>query len=661
MKYILLFFIFFSLQNIWASNPKITKEELEEKFHPENKDAVASILEKNGTVFYEYTPGVGFVMVRKIYQKIKIYKKGGLHYGIQKVKLWKSGKRTDAISKLKATTYSLLNGKIEKSEMKKSGVFKDETAPTYNTVKFTLPKVLEGSVIEFSYKITSPFFTYFPTFYFQKEIPIKNQNIVIEIPEYFKYNLQTRGDKNLNIKRSSKNGRIIFRNRHNTANEIRTQEEQGIDFTTNTYTINTRNIEAYQKEPYVSNIYSYIPSIEFDLASIQYPYSNIHNYSNTWKDVLKKYKKHWAFKEQIKLTGYYKNDLKELVDNVSDYKSRINKIFNFVKFKMAWNKRNTNMAYRGVKNAYKNSTGSSGQINLILLSMLKEAKIKARPVFVSTTDIPLSIFPSYNAFNYVIVEVAMPDNSKIYLDATDKKAIPNILPKRVIKGQGKLLTDSGIVAPIDLRPKKSTVNTMLSFKVDEEGLVEGKVKQMYKGYEAYAYRYSSKPDIEKVQETLKEKNNIPEIKNYSRTGFKKLYENINVNYEFSGDELITAVDNEFYINPLLFFRTENNPFKIDERKYPIDYGYAFIENYIVNIVIPEGFSVTSLPKNTSVKLPEDLGTFSYRAMASGNTIQLRIKKEITKPFIGIKSYPLIKEFMNQLVKKENEQIVLNKI
>jgi hypothetical protein len=37
----------------------------------------------------------------------------------------------------------------------------------------------------------------------------------------------------------------------------------------------------------------------------------------------------------------------------------------------------------------------------------------------------------------------------------------------------------------------------------------------------------------------------------------------------------------------LSFASSQNPFKQDNREYPVDFGFPFIEKYAVNIVIPE--------------------------------------------------------------------------
>ena len=665
-KIIVTFFTsLFLCQFSFATKTKVTKEELEEASHPVDKSANASILEESIDITYAYNQNDGFSIKRKVYGRIKIYKKEGLDYAVRRVRLWKTKTEEETISKLKAHTYNLIDGVIEESSMKKDAVFKDETAPDRNTMKFTLPNVVKGSVIEFSYVITSPYYTYFPTFYFQEAIPMKKIKLNVEIPEYFNYGIQTRGDKNIKLSEGTKRDRITFRQVYTVGSGTGTFERrhtsQEVEFMVKTYSLNLNNIEAYKKESYVSNVYNYLPCVEFDLKSIKYPRSSIKYYSNTWEDVLKKYINGPVYQKEVSKTNYYKKDLQKILEASSTEASKIDNIFSFVKNNMGWNGVNSNMAYNGVRSAYVSGSGSSGQINTILLSMLKEANINARPVFVSSVDKPKSIYPSYTAFDYMVVEVVMSDNSKYYLDATDKNLIPGMLPERVIKGEGKVLTSSGKVIDINLRPQSSTVNKMLTYSIDQKGNIEGKIRNRVKGYESYLYRKNTNDKNDEVVEKMTKDYNFSEVTLYKRDGVSDLYKDVNFSYNFKMDEFSTVVEDEIYFQPLLFLRTVNNPFKIDERKFPIDLGNAVNNMYMVSIAVPEGYEVVSLPQSIKIGLPNDLASFNMIVTHSNNKIELRVTEKWPQPFIAAESYPLLKEFMKKLIEKENEQITLKKI
>jgi hypothetical protein len=91
------------------------------------------------------------------------------------------------ISLLKGYSYHLDNGKIQKVKLSKQSIFEEKTSDEWTTIKFTMPDVKEGSVIEYQYRIVSDRLSWLRTWEFQKSIPVKWSEYLVEIPEYFNY------------------------------------------------------------------------------------------------------------------------------------------------------------------------------------------------------------------------------------------------------------------------------------------------------------------------------------------------------------------------------------------------------------------------------------------------------------------------------------------
>ena len=62
-----------------------------------------------------------------------------------------------------------------------------------------------------------------------------------------------------------------------------------------------------------------------------------------------------------------------------------------------------------------------------------------------------------------------------------------------------------------------------------------------------------------------------------------------------------------------------------------------------------------------LKLPEDLGTFQLSNKVLGNKIQLSASVELNKALMGPETYVYLKEFFNQMINKQKEQVVLTKV
>jgi hypothetical protein len=127
-----------------------------------------------------------------------------------------------------------------------------------------------------------------------------------------------------------------------------------------------------------------------------------------------------------------------------------------------------------------------------------------------------------------------------------------------------------------------------------------------------------------------------------------------VNMEGSKDEEV------IYLNPLLGEKTKENLFSAAERKYPVEMPYSFKETIIANIKVPDGFDVDEMPKQSRVKLEDDMGQFEYLIQNSNGIIQLRTVLELRKANFEPEYYQTLREFFIYVVNKHSEQIVLKK-
>lgn len=82
--------------------------------------------------------------------------------------------------------------------------------------------------------------------------------------------------------------------------------------------------------------------------------------------------------------------------------------------------------------------------------------------------------------------------------------------------------------------------------------------------------------------------------------------------------------------------------------------------YIINIELPEGYKVESMPENVAYNLGESTGSYRYLISQVGNKIQLSVEFAINESFIGAGEYENLKKFYELLIAKEQEKVVLSK-
>lgn len=645
---------------------KVSKEELLEKFNPLDSSASATYLYKYRNTQYEYSEQKGFQIVTEVHERIKIYNQEGFDYATKINRLYVSGGSEERLNGLKAYTYSLEGNKIEDTKLSKDGIFKTKLSRYRNEFKFTMPNIKVGSVIEYKYNITSPFIYNVDEFVFQHDIPVKKIEAKFSAPEYYTFKMRSKGYLSIVPKLSSEHGIITLNSKTRTSGgwdpTKTTYNSDNIDYTKKVSEYSLTNIPALKEEPYVNSINNYRASVKYELSHTQYPNSILKSYSTTWEDVVKTIYDNPNFGTELNKTGYFEKDIDALIATVSDPKECLSLIFNFVKSKVKWNGYYGYGTNDGVRKAYKDQVGNVAEINLMLTAMLKHAGLRAYPVLVSTRQNGVPLFPTVEGYNYVVSYVSLPDG-EVLLDATEKYSMPNVLPFRTLNWQGRIIAEQGGSQLIDLYPKQTSKNTVFFMaKMDENGDLSGGYRNSKTSHGALTFRKRvSNADQEAYIEKLENKYNGLEISDYQIKNVKELGKPITESYKFVQESQADIIGDKLYFSPLFFLKTNENPFKLEKREFPVDFGYPSVANYKVIITIPEGYKIESMPEPSYISMLDNLGSYKFNITGSGNSIQLSVTSEIKESIITPVYYDALKEFYRTLVEKENEQIVLSRI
>jgi len=115
-----------------------------------------------------------------------------------------------------------------------------------------------------------------------------------------------------------------------------------------------------------------------------------------------------------------------------------------------------------------------------------------------------------------------------------------------------------------------------------------------------------------------------------------------------------------YINPFLDGNLKENPFKLEKREYPVDYGTKQENVYMARITVPDGYQVEELPPSKIFMMPANAARYMYNLNQLGNIITLTSNMQINKSLFVQNEYPDLREFYNHVIAKQAEQIVLKK-
>ncbi|WP_187270076.1 DUF3857 domain-containing protein [Pontibacter qinzhouensis] len=611
------------------------------KAYEKDTSAAAVILSDYGYSYFNLNGALKLVFER--HTRIKILKKSGYDWATVELPFYRKNGDKEVITSVKGFTYNLENGKIVKEKLESKAIFDEKLDENHSKKKFTMPNVKEGSVIEYSYTVSSDFVYTLNSWEFQTTIPTVWSEYRAKIPEYFDYKFLQNG----------------YHSFYSSKKDVAASAD--VNLKNEAYVWAMKDVPALQEEKYITTLSDYQARLDFELQQVKVPGEFPRVMTGNWQDVIKKLMEEERFGTQLKRSGFFKNEIAAIKAVHKTPEAQVEAIYNLVKSTVKWNGRHGYYTTNTTRKAFDSKTGNSADINLLLTAMLLEADIAASPVLLSTRQHGRVYkgSPLLSKFNYVIAYVKVGEK-ELLLDATEPFLPVGMLPYRCLNGDGYIIhTESHRWVP--LKPTGNyTTFCMGELSIDANGEMKGKVSESNTGYSALYLRENIKDEGE---EKFAEKRNkeVGDIKFGKPTisNLADLNKALNIVYEFTG--MGNGQNNDvLYLNPMLSKGEKENPFKLQERTYPVDFGHPLDETYMCKIQIPAGYDVDEAPKSIAVTLPDNGGKFTYILERNGAEIQVMSKISINRPIYYAEEYQYLKEFYNQIVAKHAEQIVLKK-
>jgi transglutaminase-like putative cysteine protease len=640
----------------------VTVKDFEPTLYMGDTSAQAVMLMDYGNSQMSYNQNTGFSITFERITRLRILKKEGYEWADFEVPLFRSGNEKERINGLKASTYNVVGGKVVESKMKSDGVFEEEMDENLTMVKFTLPNVQEGSILEVTYRVTSPLVQYMRDWDFQLTIPTLHSEYRMAHHDFFHYEKYTQGYVSPKVNESKQNSAVltlVSKERSEGRSATKTAFDQtNINYFEHVYRWVYTDVPAFKTEPFMTSRADYISRINVELSSLKFPNQPVKPFIGSWADLNRTFLEAENFGKAASGSPFLRKISEEVVGSSQEPMEKTAKIFSYVRNTVEWNGRSRKYASLSFRDLLDKKVGSSADINLLLVNMLNKVGVLAEPVLISTRDngFVRESFALSTQFNYVICKVSVP-GGYILLDATDRLLPIGTLPARCINGRGFTVSQhqSGWVS-LDAPKSRKAVQSVTQWKNNH---LECEVKIENTGYYAHQTRrkyYKSGEDnflnefSSSVQATVLES----QVENMGELGepTREIY-----TMELAGSGAQASI---LYIDPLPFFRMDENPFKAEKRIYPIDFGSVNEEVLMNKIIIPDGYEVDELPENKIVALPERGGRYVFSVNRIGNEIHIMSQLIMARSLYSAEEYASLKEFYNLAVSKQAEQIVLKK-
>ncbi len=638
----------------------VTVADFTSQYYPVDSAASAVYLFDVGSSYYLGNTTGSFDVIHEKHAKIRLLKKTSFEdIATIKVNLLKLDNYEQKIDNLQATTYNVENGQVVATKLDKSSIFKDKSG-NFITVKFTFPNIKEGSIIEYSYKLTLPGYRFLPPWEFQDQYPRLWTEYKVEIPEFYDFVFFPQGYVPFtvdSVKESHDNFNIVDRGE----GAFEGSSTYSFRANTNMHLWAIENVPALKEENYTTTVDDYTSKIQFELSSIRYPERPAKIILRDWYQVSFDLMKDEDFGEALSHdNGWVKDDVKKAVAGLTDSLAKAKAIYNYVRDNYSCTDNTAIYLSQPLKKTYQLKKGNVVDINMLLAVMLQNAGFEVHPVYLSTrrNGKAVDTYPLINRFNYEITQVLINGVSYV-LDAANGSVAFGMLPNKCYNGNARIISPD-FPALINLSAdslKESKITSV--FLINADNGISGSYSSTLGKLESINTR-EDLSTVSKRDDYFKavKKNYLfdVDISNTEVDSLKTQEYPVAIKYDFK----FNTNEDIIYFNPLLADQLKENPFKSADRMYPVEMPYCQDNVYILNMEIPKGYKVEELPKSARVMLNETDGMFEYIIAASPERIQLRCRTLIKKANFTPDDYQTLRDFYTYVVKKEAEQIVLKK-
>ncbi len=638
-------FIYAQKNNSYENFGRITQAEADLTYYQQDSSANALVLHENAETQF-LLDNNSIIISTSYYFKIKLFNKEAFDHAKFEINLHNTERRSEKLEDIKGFTH---NG-IVKTGLQKENIYTNRINDNWKEVSFTMPNLKDGSIIEVMYTVRSPFMFNLTDWYFQSDIPKLYSEYKASIPGNFVYNRKKIGPLRLSKNQSTIKKDCFYVPNNGTS-----------DCEVITYAMT--NVPAFIEEAYMTNKFNFLAAINFELMEYNSFRGGKEKYSKTWNDVDKEFRTDNDLGKQLRKFEFFNDKLPaELATAKTDIaKAKI--IHRFITEHYVYNDKYGLWGDVNIKDAYEDRVTNATTINLSLINALKAAGFDVKMMLLSTRSNGLAtkVYPVVSDFNYAVAKLEIGDKSYL-LDATDKNAPFGLLPYRCLNSYGRVMDFESESYWYDIVPEPhSKQQSYVKLSMDELGELSGQIRNINYKYDALERRNKIKNLTEEsiIEKFEAQFTNIY-VENYEVKNLhdveKPLTETFDIVFEKADDNA-----NILFFNPFFGNRFESNPFKQEDRIYPVDFGHPRKFYLTLTMDIADGYSIKSVPVSKKFVLEEDSGSYTLLTMKKENYfVQLKSSFILSKAKYFRFEYLNLKQLFSNVVAIQNTDIVIDK-
>lgn len=502
----------------------------------------------------------------------------------------------------------------------------------YQQMRFTIPEVSVGSLVDYSYEVEefNPFDgnLFQGRAYFQGDNPIGESILRVSIPH----------DKNLHFLAYNCEG-------YASSPEI----IDGVDSLI--YSWKFTDIAPLIAEPYMPAYRDVVPCIYYSLHK---DFTYIHN------------KLRPMFEKRFQLTDPVRQKVDELVEGAKDLNEKIARLYLFCQKEIRYISIKGNLASNQVghpaEETLKNKYGDCTDKGMLLATMLKHIGVEAYPVGIRTNNAGKSI-RDIGIFddNHCITEVHL-DGRIFYLDstATDYRYPYFRSDDHDTIAENTML---GTMNPVPLPPPEDNAihvtrnislspdgTTRIDFESSQNGSSEAYFRQSARNLKPEEYEKQIRSSVAALTADYS-------LELATHTNPLDFSDNFKARSVYTLNRFAPR-SGKYMIFSIPYFEMSFPEVSLNERKFPIVYTTTRLRTDQVNIRIPEGYNVKYLPPALRVQSP--YVEFEVIYDQQGDSIKVTRKMALPRRIVPVSDYQTFKADLEKIAFASKERIFLEK-
>ena len=598
--------------------------------------------------FFENTEQIFF----KRHCRLLILDDEGVKEANQLIRLRHASEKTrEHITSITGYVYNLVDGKVKRQKLADSQVFYEPFL-----AKIAFPQVMKNSIIEFTYQTSSPVFYNIAGWVFQWHIPVIKSEYTFEVPSYYGLNMQANGFKRIEERERIEEVKTF----QITGLRGAPSSGQSVQARVTIVKYSEDNMPAFEAEEYVINPEEYVCQVQLNLSEVLYPNMGVpQKIAESWTDIILNYTRNKYFQEETFNPERMKTTLPDSITSMENTAGKVSAIKRFVKNRIKFNDKMAISPERRIKDILTEGNGTSAEINLVLLVLLRACDFDAHPVFISPrgNGIIKENFAEHDKIRATAVAVKSGGDWD-FRDATNPYLKDDVLPLKFYNGTAILVINEKVsfVRPSleKVKPKKIVSTEAM---VHKGGQVTQKVSIFFNCFESAGYRKKLKATT--PQEFLKDvaySSDQYEVQNIVVVNPDQFNMPLNVQYELvskTGSEPGKTV----LMHAFNFHEFDSNPFLNARRLWPLDFPYPLSTTLHSTITFDPYYKLGNLPVASVGELPDKSATYSIMYSLNGNTLTASSKILFTSSQFKAAQFKGLGDMMEALLQKENETLL----